>query len=167
MDFYDKLYCMWYKLANNKVLYILRGPSGSGKSTLAKKMGITGHILSTDDFWMQDGKYVFDPKKLSEAHNWNQERANKYMREGISPLVIDNTNIEPWEMKPYVMAAKEHGYEVKLVPVEVKNTADELAARNVHSVPKFAIEKMLSKYNPNVTIDDIMKSEKPDFRRGK
>lgn len=155
---------MWYKLANNKILYILRGPSGSGKSTLAKKMGISGHILSTDDFWMQNGKYTFDPKKLGEAHEWNQERANKYMREGISPLIIDNTNIEAWEMKPYVMAAKEYGYEIKLVPVEIKNTAEELAARNVHNVPLHAINKMISRYNPNVTVEDIIKSEKPTYK---
>jgi predicted kinase len=152
---------MWYKLANTKILYIMRGPSGAGKSTLAKKLGIDGLTLSTDDFWMKNGKYEFDIKRLGEAHQWNQERAEKYMSQGISPIIIDNTNIEAWEMKPYVLKAREHGYTVKLVPVEIKNTAKELAERNVHNVPEAAIQRMLDKYNPNISEEDILNSERP------
>uniref|UniRef100_A0A8B9S882 Uncharacterized protein n=1 Tax=Apteryx owenii TaxID=8824 RepID=A0A8B9S882_APTOW len=33
------------------------------------------------------------------------------MKNGKSP-VIDNTNIHAWEMKPYVMMARENNYEV-------------------------------------------------------
>jgi predicted kinase len=64
-------------------------------------------------------------------------------------------------MKPYVLKAREHGYTVKLVPVEIKNTAKELAERNVHNVPEAAIQRMLDKYNPNISEEDILNSERP------
>ncbi|OXB81426.1 UNVERIFIED_CONTAM: hypothetical protein H355_001643 [Colinus virginianus] len=38
--------------------------------------------------------------------------ARKAMKNGKSPVIIDNTNIHAWEMKPYVMMAREHSYEV-------------------------------------------------------
>jgi NEDD4-binding protein 2 len=151
----------WYKLANNKVLYIMRGPSGSGKSTLARKLTKDGLILSTDDFWMQGNEYKFNPKLLGEAHKWNQERAEKYMSQGISPIIIDNTNLEPWEMKPYVAAAKKYNYEIIIKALPIENTPEELAKRNVHNVPLHAIERMISKYDPNLSIEDIEKSERP------
>uniref|UniRef100_A0A8B9IQ73 Uncharacterized protein n=1 Tax=Anser cygnoides TaxID=8845 RepID=A0A8B9IQ73_ANSCY len=34
------------------------------------------------------------------------------MKNGKSPVIIDNTNIHAWEMKPYVMMARENSYEV-------------------------------------------------------
>jgi len=140
----------------------MRGPSGAGKSTKAKELGISGTSLSTDDFWMINGEYEFDTNRITEAHQWNQKRARECMRKGISPIIIDNTNIEPWEMKPYVHMAQEYGYQTRLVPVEVKNTAEELAARNKHGVPADAIQKMLDKYNPNISIRDILKSQPPE-----
>jgi tRNA uridine 5-carbamoylmethylation protein Kti12 len=57
-----------------KTLYIMRGVPGSGKSTLAKQLaeGDESKIFSTDDYWMKDGTYQFDPKMLGNAHEWNQ-----------------------------------------------------------------------------------------------
>lgn len=154
---------MWYKLAQPKIMYIMRGPSGAGKSTAAKELGISGTTLSTDDFWMKDGKYIYNPEKKAEAHKWNQQRARECLKKGVSPIIIDNTNIEAWEMKPYVHMAQEFGYQVRLVPVEVKNTAEELAARNKHGVPLSVIQEMIRKYDPKVGIRDILKSNPPQM----
>lgn len=151
----------WYKIAAPKILYILRGPSGVGKSTKAKELGISGTTLSTDDFWMKDGKYVFDPLRIAEAHQWNQKRTRECLKKGISPIIVDNTNIEAWEMKPYVYMAQEFGYQVQIVPVEVKNTPQELAQRNKHGVPENVIQEMINKYNPNVSVRDILRSKSP------
>ena len=50
----------------------MRGIPGSGKSTTAKKIaGETGKIHSTDNYFMVDGEYRFDPKKLKENHEAN------------------------------------------------------------------------------------------------
>lgn len=46
-------------------LVIMRGLPGSGKSTLAKKIANKyGLIYSTDDFFMVNNEYVFDPKMI-------------------------------------------------------------------------------------------------------
>lgn len=153
---------MWYKLAQPKIMYIMRGPSGAGKSTKAKELGISGTTLSTDDFWMKNGEYQFDINRIGEAHQWNQQRARDCLKKGITPVIIDNTNIEAWEMKPYVGMAQQYGYQVRIVPVEVKNTAQELAQRNKHGVPVESIQKMLDKYDPRVTVRDILRSQPPE-----
>lgn len=153
---------MWYKTSHSrKIMYILRGPSGSGKSTKAKQLGIDGITLSTDDFWMKDGKYIFDINRIAEAHQWNQQRTREYLKKGISPIIIDNTNIEAWECKVYVHLAQQYGYQVQLIPIQVQNTAEELAQKNKHGVPAEAIQKMIDKYDPNITIRDILKATPP------
>ena len=93
--------------AAEKKMIMLRGISGTGKSTLAKQMenkyGVKA--FSTGDYFMKDGKYQFNKKKKREAHAWNMERARKAMKEG-KPVIIDNTNVKAWEMKPYVKDAE-------------------------------------------------------------
>ena len=43
----------------------MRGLPGSGKSTLARKIADkTGLVYSTDDFFMINGEYVFEPKMI-------------------------------------------------------------------------------------------------------
>ncbi|KAL6083929.1 hypothetical protein STEG23_026590 [Scotinomys teguina] len=66
-------------------------------------------IFSTDDFFFrEDGAYEFNPDFLEEAHEWNQKRAKKAMQSGISPIIIDNTNLHAWEMKPYALMGSIH-----------------------------------------------------------
>ncbi|XP_059105894.1 NEDD4-binding protein 2-like 1 isoform X2 [Peromyscus eremicus] len=99
-----------------KHLYLLRGLPGSGKTTLARQLQRDfprALIFSTDDFFFrEDGAYEFNPDFLEEAHEWNQKRARKAMQNGISPIIIDNTNLHAWEMKPYAVMALENNYEV-------------------------------------------------------
>jgi adenylate kinase family enzyme len=59
----------------------MRGVPGSGKSTKAKQLaGIKGLIYSTDDFFMKNGDYVYDPSKIGEYHDRNLERTVKSMK---------------------------------------------------------------------------------------
>lgn len=94
-----------------KTLILMRGLPGSGKSTKAKELaGKEGLIFSTDDFFMVGDKYVFDPKRIGEYHEKNQERTIKAMKQEKPLIVIDNTNIKLWEMRKYVEAGEAHGY---------------------------------------------------------
>ncbi|GAB1290507.1 NEDD4-binding protein 2-like 1 [Apodemus speciosus] len=97
-------------------------------------------IFSTDDFFFrEDGAYEFDPNFLEEAHEWNQKRARKAMRNGISPIIIDNTNLHAWEMKPYAV----------------------MTVRNIHGVPREKIHRMKERYEHNVTFHSVLHAEKP------
>ncbi|MEQ2182602.1 hypothetical protein GOODEAATRI_024037, partial [Goodea atripinnis] len=62
-----------------------------------------GVVLSTDDYFSCGGGYQFDPMALGEAHEWNHKRAREAFERGINPIIIDNTNMQEWEMKPYVL----------------------------------------------------------------
>uniref|UniRef100_A0A8C4RHQ8 Uncharacterized LOC114649936 n=1 Tax=Erpetoichthys calabaricus TaxID=27687 RepID=A0A8C4RHQ8_ERPCA len=99
-----------------QTLILMRGMPGSGKSTLAQELtrsNPNGVVLSTDDYFSQQTGYSYDPSLLGDAHEWNQSRAKEAMEKGQSPIVIDNTNTQAWEMKPYVQLALEKGYNVE------------------------------------------------------
>ncbi|KAF4019858.1 hypothetical protein G4228_011498 [Cervus hanglu yarkandensis] len=97
------------------VLVLLRGLPGSGKSFLARTLqedNPSGVILSTDDYFYINGQYQFDVRYLGEAHEWNQNRAKEAFEKKVSPVIIDNTNLQAWEMKPYVALSQKHKYKV-------------------------------------------------------
>lgn len=154
-----------------KTLVILRGISGSGKSTLSKKLiqenNGNGIVFSTDDYFIKDGIYKFDPNLLGKAHNWNQDRAIKKMKEGESLIIIDNTNTQKWEAKPYVEAGLTYGYEilVKEPTTEWAKDAKELVKRNQHGVPYDSIVSMLKRWETDFTVENIMKSEPPKRKK--
>nr|XP_020644295.1 NEDD4-binding protein 2-like 1 [Pogona vitticeps] len=151
----------------SKSLYLLRGLPGSGKSTLARQLKRefpSAVIFSTDDyFFTEDGSYVFDPDCLEDAHKWNQKRARKAMKNGKSPVIIDNTNIHAWEMKPYVRMALENNYEVIFREPDTrwKFNVHELTRRNNHGVPREKIQRMKDQYEHDVTFHIVLHSEEP------
>jgi NEDD4-binding protein 2 len=123
-----------------KVCIIMRGLSGSGKSFTAREQsrkygGTEDNIFSTDDFFVSDVKSQrkaappdqqddtywnelegetyranWNPEKLHAAHNWNHRRVEEAMKSGLTPIVVDNTNIRPREIRPYIKMAEQYGY---------------------------------------------------------
>ena len=158
-------------------LIIMRGISGSGKSTKAKELKGDGVIHSTDDVISSMGDYnkFFadmmankDFSQLQKAHQTNLKNAVNSMKNGISPVIIDNTNLAPWEAKAYVKAALEMGFDdgnIEIVNIGTGGaSAEELAKRNTHGVPLDKIKQMIDKYNSNkdITIADILKETNKD-----
>ena len=147
-------------VASDNVLYIMRGCPGSGKSTLATELkGRNGRVFSTDDFFVQsDGRYAFDPKKVAAFHKRNQERAREAISEGVSPVVIDNTNTTYWEMRPYVETGLRHGYRIEFVEPTTpwKYDTCELSRRNSHGVNEETIKRMLKRFQKNPTVAKVL-----------
>jgi predicted kinase len=147
----------------SRKLYIMRGLSGSGKSTLAKKIVGEGLIFSTDDLFIEKGEYKFNPGKLGVNHKQNQTNAIEAMKDGVSPIVIDNTHTQSWEAKPYVKAGLNYDYEVTFLVPETDWAFDagQLASRNTHGVPKAAIERMLSRWEEEMTVESCLNAKPP------
>uniref|UniRef100_A0A2K5DLY3 Smr domain-containing protein n=1 Tax=Aotus nancymaae TaxID=37293 RepID=A0A2K5DLY3_AOTNA len=149
------------------VLVLLRGLPGSGKSFLARTLqedNPSGVILSTDDYFYINGQYQFDVKYLGEAHEWNQNRAKEAFEKKISPIIIDNTNLQAWEMKPYVALSQKYKYKVLFREPDTwwKFKPKELARRNIHGVSKEKISRMLEHYQRFVSVPIIMSSSVPE-----
>ena len=151
----------------------MRGVSGAGKST---KVGEIIKNLSQYDFAIHSTDSVIEREyggmegyrklfndmhkakdftRLGEAHNQNKRDARKSMKQGITNVIIDNTNLQRWEFDTYVKIGEEFGYNAIIHNVSYGDlTAEELAQRNKHGVPADIINKMIIKFNydPNMSI---------------
>ena len=149
-----------------KVLYVVRGLPGSGKSTLAEDLAKYENavVFNTDDFFMMNGEYKFDIKKLEEGHRWNARGATIAMRAEMPVVVTDGTNTMAWEMKPYVQAGVENNYRIILVEPDTswKMNVEELSRRTKHKVPIEHIQRMKDRWQSNLTLTDILNSVRPN-----
>ncbi|XP_065534483.1 NEDD4-binding protein 2-like 2 [Lathamus discolor] len=154
---------------SQKLLLILRGLPGSGKTTLSHVLlgqSRDGTVFSTDDYFRQQSGYTYNAAQLGDAHNWNQKRAKQAMEQGKSPVIIDNTNTQAWEMKPYVEAALEKGYRVEFHEPDTwwKFDPEELEKRNKHGVTREKIAQMLERYEYQISIPIVMNSVVPPHK---
>ncbi|NXA37522.1 N42L2 protein, partial [Eudromia elegans] len=125
-----------------------------------------GIILSTDDYFGHQDGYTYNAAHLGDAHDWNQKRAMQAMEEGKSPIIIDNTNTQAWEMKPYVEMALEKGYRVEFREPDTwwKFNPEELEKRNKHGVSRDKIAQMLERYEYQISIPIVMNSVVPPHK---
>lgn len=128
-----------------KRLVIMRGLPGSGKSTKAATIQPEKHYrCSADDYHIFDGVYQWKPENVHAAHKWCQSKCHTLMGQGISPIVIDNTNIKKKDFAFYVEMAALFGYTVEYAQSDTEWAwnVEECAKRNTHNVPLFVVERM-------------------------
>lgn len=149
-------------------LILMRGVSGSGKSTLARKLAENHEgsvIFSTDEYFMVEGKYAFEVSSLGKYHKMNQDRARWAMLDRTPCVIIDNTNTQAWEMKPYVEAALELGYEIEIHEPEPA-TLEEIMLRQESrkdsdkNLPLETVKRMLARFEKDVTVETILNSKR-------
>ena len=136
------------------MLIAMQGASGSGKSTKAKELSVQydAVICSTDDIFAESGVYKFDAKLLGVNHKKNLDKAVGLLKSGKN-VIVDNTNLQRWEVKPYVEAALAAGHEVMFVRCEGQY-------QNVHGVPDFKVEQMRGRME-DLTVESVLASKKP------
>lgn len=153
----------------NRILIIMRGLPGSGKTHLAKQLvnmmvgpnnSYKAHIFSTDDFFMVRGQYQHDKYRLSEAHEWNHNRVAEATKMGVSPVIVDNTNVELWEMEPYLKFGVRNGYIIEVMEPTTPwaKKINQLAKKNTHNVPLASLKRMSENYCLNITGESLKKA---------
>lgn len=130
-------------------LVLVRGMPGSGKSSFGEMICRYDQfvsVISADDFFMKDGRYQFNPAKLSEAHADCLARAKQGLVHGWL-MVVANTFSCRWEMQPYLDLAKEIGCALRVVDLfDAGLTDQDLFERNVHDVPYQTIVQMRKRW---------------------
>jgi predicted kinase len=141
------------------ILVIMQGASGSGKSTTAEtikemlwSLGHECRICSTDKLFEVDGVYKFDPSKIAENHLKNQKICRQALEFGEC-VIVDNTNTQAWEAKPYVQMAQELGVPVFFVACHGR-------FNNLHGVPSDKVEAMRQRCEP-LTVEGCLQARAP------
>ena len=143
-----------------KTVLINRAVPGSGKTTFAKNIfaavsgaGLTIAVHSTDEFFMKDGRYVFDVNMLGEYHRRNLEAFKHSLANGIDLVVVDNTNLHPWETEPYTNAARAAGYQIVILNFLPREFEKHMAAQKVtpekpdaHEVPEQSMREHIADF---------------------
>ena len=139
--------------------YILHGTPGSGKSTRAIEIaneyakgdieGKSYEIISTDKYWLdENNEYKFNINLLGDAHNWAFREWHDACHEGITLLILDNTNIQRKEWENYAHVASYCGYDVNHISFKPENIdqALEWNARGLHYVPDKTVINMFNRW---------------------
>lgn len=102
-----------------KTVLLNRAIPGSGKTAIARSISDTLasnglHVgnHSTDDYFMRDGRYCFDVRKLMEYHQRNLLAFQRDLEVGKDGVICDNTNLLPWQTAPYTRLARRYGYRI-------------------------------------------------------
>jgi tRNA uridine 5-carbamoylmethylation protein Kti12 len=147
-----------------RTVFVSRGLPGSGKTTRVQRMvkefikyGVTVQVCSSDDYYVCPSckGYHWLADRIQHAHSWCRTKFEQALKDGFEAVFVDNTNVTVRECRPYVMLAQVYGYEVKFLEPETPWAFDleELVWRNVHRVPREAIERMLRRWVPNMTVE--------------
>ena len=137
---------------------ITSGIPGAGKSTWIRRNTNPWmtEVFSADNYFMDNsGRYAFQAEKLADAHamclrTFTERLISLAAAESDCcpvTLVVDNTNICPWEIAPYYSLAAAFGIPVRIVRL----MADPVKAhsRNIHGVEREKVLKMEERQSSN------------------
>lgn len=114
--------------------------------------------------------------KLKKAHGDNLTRFKQAVDQGVTPVIVDNTNIVADRMKPYAIYANDAGYKIEIHEpnsphwlahreflndkYQNKEKLDQfaklLADKNQHGVPYESITNMIAQWQNNVKVKDLL-----------
>ncbi len=147
--------------SSTHTVFILRGLPGCGKSTVANKIknmyADMVEICSADSFFIdQHGNYRFSPDRLPEVHQRCKEKVTQTLSQTQEKriVIIDNTHSTYKEYNHYTSLPT-----IILEFAVTKQDVDMCAARSIHSVPLYAVQRMFDRWesDPNAILMPILK----------
>ena len=150
-----------------KTVIINRAISGSGKTTMTncivKKLqseNISVSVHSTDNFFIINGRYVFDFNKLGEYHKKNFESFKESIENNVDVVICDNTNLSPWETEAYTNLAREYNYKILIITLDPREIDEHILSQritkenpNAHGISEETLKNMIRRY---YTFDDLL-----------
>ena len=144
-----------------KTVIINRAVPGSGKTTITKcilkaleEKNISSAIHSTEEYSMENGKYVFDVKKLKDFHDQNLVEFNASLDKKVNVVICDNTNLLPWQSEPYTNLARKYDYQIIFISLDPRDLEKHVLAQQVtiekpdaHSVSREVLKEMIFEYH--------------------
>ena len=144
-----------------KTVIINRAVPGSGKTTLSRnitvaceKAGLSVANHSTDDFFMENNRYRFNIAKLHNYHLCNLMLFEKSLRNNVDVVICDNTNIMPWQSRPYTNLARASGYQIIFFNLSPRELEKHVAAQKItpqkpdaHGVPEHILANFIRDFN--------------------
>ena len=165
----------------------MRGVPASGKSFAALRLaGKDGRICETDAFFGPPGdKYLFESNQQQEARKFNMVLFLCYLQRGATPIVVDRGCGKGRRTWWYIQTALLYGYGVKLAEptspwwksikkmiISSNDWTDAFSPefkkwvtflyqkqKGTHQVSRATIGASIKRFDPNLTIEDIIRGK--------
>ncbi|GBP90540.1 NEDD4-binding protein 2-like 2 [Eumeta japonica] len=164
----DRIKC--YNQHGYRTLVLMRGLPGSGKSYLANyiinvtvgasEMNYKMHIMSTDDLRIENGKYQYNRSQNQEVVEKNEDMVKLGTMKGLSPIVVDNTNLNVKSILPFLTYGVSEGYYIEFVMPHTPWSTDfnALVKKNQHGSKLEEILHKMSIFEEDLTPENVMKA---------
>jgi hypothetical protein len=129
-------------------LVLIRGLPGSGKTTKAMGYVNDGYKhLEADMFFMVEGEYRFDAKRLPEAHAWCLEQAREALN-AAEFVCVSNVFATVEDIKPY----SELGMEYQIIDAAYPG-------QSIHKVPAATLRAMKDNWVPTDRLVEALRGK--------
>lgn len=125
-------------------LIVMRGLPGAGKTSWLAAHHPYAAVFGGDRWFVRVLGGRYDPRRVAEAHAFEQAAAIRALGQGARLVALDNTHSRRWEWAVVAAAAEAIGdVTIRIVDCYDGRLDDAaLAARCVHGVPATAIAEM-------------------------
>jgi len=137
---------------NPREVIIVRGVPGVGKDRFVRYLEDGNDeaysVLSTDDYFMENDKFVFDRTLVNNADAYCFSQFHTNLQFLVPKIYVTNVNNKLWMYSNYVKLARSYGYKVRVVEIICRNE-DELKyfnSRSRHNVPMTYSKKVFSEW---------------------
>lgn len=134
-------------------MLLIRGLPGSGKSTLGRALAELGWLhLETDQFFVQDGHYLFDESRLAQVHGLCLAQSMEALAQGRCVVVTNVFHLHE-HMWPYMEAARDAGVGFRVVEASG-------SWPSVHAVPSLKVRAMRAAWE---SLDPYYRGDDSEF----